>query len=134
MSFNIALLGCLIWALFKLKIIYEFEDYEFWNFFQGEFSKDTQLLDELGITLESVKELIKKKFTNIVFFNTITGYIKFLYKNKIPYEINRDYSYIVYSNIAGEIKITERNIVDKNEPFEIYKYTDGGYASMLHIS
>ena len=51
----------------------------------------------------------------------------------IDFKLGNDFSYVIYSNVNEKIEIYEKYIVDDFEPFEIYIYQEGGYASMLDV-
>ena len=60
--------------------------------------------------------------------------LKFLYDSNIPYKINKEYSYVVYSKINDKIKISGKYIIDDNRYYYLYKYSEGGFASLHPIN
>ena len=76
-----------------------------------------------------VEEITSKKYL----FTEKYQYFDILDSLNIDFKLGKDYSYIVYSNVNEKIEIHEKYIVDDLEPFEIYIYQEGGYASMLDV-
>tara|TARA_R110002126_G_scaffold190849_1_gene338972 strand:+ start:393 stop:4385 length:3993 start_codon:yes stop_codon:yes gene_type:complete len=95
--------------------------------------KDNMIEKYFGWNMESLKEYIKEKTLKDVYFLTTKEYLNFLIQNRVPYQINKEYSYIVYSKVGEKISVTEKYIIDNRPPLELYRYSDGGFASLLDL-
>ncbi len=60
--------------------------------------------------------------------------LNYLTQNEIPYQIKKEYSYIVYAKINDKIKIVNKYIIDNKGYLEFFKYSEGGYASLMPIN
>ena len=90
-----------------------------------------QLLD---IDFKFLKKFIKEETGKDIYFSDINDCFDYLLKNNIPYKLNHDYSYIVFSKIDDDIVITEKNIINEQGfVHQFYRYEDGGYTALLPI-
>lgn len=126
-----SMINSLFWSLFGNNSGYDMTITNIWKLFYN--MKPNILNDYFGWNNEIFKNYIKEKTNKEVFFMKSNEYINFLIQNRIPYMIKKEYSYIVYSKVGEKINVTEKYIIDKRPPLELYRYDEGGYASLLDL-
>jgi len=129
-SFVVSFMNSLIWNFNQGKYNYYTKSYLIW--------KSLSLLKEkerrTGWNYENLKEFIKTKINKTIYLKDKQECLNYLTQNKIPYQINKEYSYIVYAKINDKIKIVDKYIIDDKGYFEFFKYSEGGYASLMPIN
>ena len=127
-SFIVSFMNSLVWNFEELKYDYYTKPYSIW--------KNLSVLKEkrTGWNYENLKEFIKTKINKTIYLKDKQECLNYLTQNKIPYQINKEYSYIVYAKINDKIKIVDKYIIDDKGYLEFFKYSEGGYASLMPIN
>ena len=144
---NICITICYLWEYTKRNYI-NFLDYDkynssyIWDVLSKIDKHEFDILGEkkyreeediLGWTFNNTKSLLEKITEKKNLFEYRFECFRKLYDLGIEFDLGKEFSYIIYSTTKDVIKITKKFIVDKNQPFEIYMYQEGGYASMLNV-
>jgi hypothetical protein len=128
-----AYLCSLIWKdIRKIIINYEVTRKNIWKTFM--FIKEEKLKSLFKLDFAYLKKYIKNETGKDLYFKDIGSCLEFLMKNSIPYKIENDYSYIVFTKVEDDVVISEKNIInEKDTVHQFYRYEDGGYAALLPI-
>ena len=133
-SFIFSLMNCLFWRIFGYNLSYKFTSNKIWDYFILSKVSEENLNKFFGWNFESLKLFIEKNIDKEKYFKNYNECLKFLYDSNIPYKINKEYSYVVYSKINDKIKISGKYIIDDNRYYYLYKYSEGGFASLHPIN
>ena len=126
-----AMINSLFWSLFGNNSGYNLTLTTIWKLF---YNMKTNILEKyFGWNSQTLENYIKEKTNKDIFFLTVKEYLNFMIQNRIPYTIKKEYSYICYSKIGGKISVADKYIIDKRPPLELYRYDEGGYASLLDL-
>ena len=86
-----------------------------------------------GWTLDKLRTYINSKIEREIYFKDENQCFDFLIKNKIAFQLEDKFSYIVYAKMNEKLIITRKYIIDEEIPLEVYGFSNGAYASMLPI-
>jgi len=127
-SFVVSFMNSLLWAFVRTKYIYKTKPHSI--------LKNLSLIKEefTGWNYENLKEFIKTKINKAIYLKDKQECLNYLTQNEIPYQIKKEYSYIVYAKINDKIKIVNKYIIDNKGYLEFFKYSEGGYASLMPIN
>jgi len=126
-----SLINSLVWSIVKENSGYNLTLTNIWNLLSK--IKDQMIEKYFGWNLENLRAYVKEKTLKDIYFLTVKEYLDFLLQNRIPYQIMKEYSYIIYSKVGNRILVTEKYIIDKRSPLELYRYNEGGFASLLDL-
>lgn len=126
-----SLVNSMFWKLTRLNLGYNLTNRNIWEKLLS--VKENIIEKEFGWNSQKLKDFIMEKTGKETFCMSVKDYIKFIVKNRIPYQIEKEFSYIVYSRSGNRIVVTEKYIIDKKTPLQLYRYAEGGYCSLLDI-
>ena len=117
-----------VYQMFKDGGKYEINLKNIWSLIKAYYPKYN-----FGWTFDKLKDFINSKTERQIYFKNETECLDFLIKNKISFQLEDKFSYIVYSKVNDKINVSRKYIIDDQIPLEIYSFSSGAYASMLPI-
>lgn len=127
-SLTVSLVICKLYQLFDNNIFYDITLKTLWGVIKQYYNRYN-----FGWTFEKLKSYIASKLDRELYFRNEIECLDFLIKNKIVFRLEDKFSYIVYTKMNNKVSVTNKYIIDKETPLELYSFSTGAYASMLPI-
>jgi hypothetical protein len=127
-SLIISLMCCKSNQYFGSSFTYGYNLNNFWKIIKRKYKSYN-----FSWTFDKLKDYILRMTDKKLYFQDSEACLDYLEKNHIPFKMEEEYSYLVYSKKGDKIYITNKYIIDDKHPLEVFMYAEGGYAAMIPI-